>query len=764
MMKNIGFICIFPNGTEMNNTLRYIVIHIANFYNEKEVYSWERGIKMERLFEILKTLNSIQGFVSIHELAQEFSVTERTIRSDIAMLEELLEKKNIKLEKQRTKGIRLDKMQMDEKHMLELLSELTGEKNFYSYEERENIILEMLLLEEEHITMKKLEDLTLSSKASVAKNLTDCERKLEKYQIFLSRRSRIGITVLYREYQWRMAVTEQIMQYVRKMDFQQLYDSLFHNCTGKLLLSANKFIACFVYNMNTTYIVNFIQRYEANHKIKFTDESKISIYFYICVAITRAREGHALKQDDFALNQFFHIRKIDDWLYENTEFLNKGLGENLNRFELEAILVYLLTQRQSSEIGELQQEFLLTDEQFNKKASSIARKFICRAQDYLNVNLSGDERLFENLLLHIRPTIFRLLFGIRLTNPIKEDIIINYPAIFAACKEAAREISDATHTLLDDNEISYLALHVGASVEKARKKQFSGIYKTLVICPGGKGTSSILYYRLLNSVPNIQIEHICSIGDLNRINKEDIDLLISTVPIYMGQNSNVIEVNPLLKNEDIAKIRRAIKRINLTKNDSGKLVVEDIMSIVSNFAFIRDYNGLYRSIDNYFNQPIPKNTGAQKTIGTFLRPAQIMLSQEIKTWREAFEIAGTLLYKAGMIEKRYINCMISNAEKYGTYMLICERVALAHASTTDGVYKTGFSFVTLRQPVMFQHGGEEHSVQFVIALSAEDNMTHLTALGELIDCVCQPDKLEEILKICDVSQFVGFLEENCRSI
>ena len=699
--------------------------------------------------------------MTVHELAQEFGVTERTIRSDIAALEQVLEKHHIYLDKLRNQGVFLNKNSIDEKKLFELLSELSGEKNFYSYEERENLILETLLLEEESMTIKKLEELTLSSKASVAKNLAACELKLEKYQISLNRKSRKGLTLVYGEYQWRMAAVEQIMQYVRKMDFRQLYDSLFHGKKRNLALSANKFIACFLHSMNNTYIVNFIRRYEANHKIRLTDESRIAVYFYICVAITRVRDGHELKQDDFALNGFFQEQKLAGWIFENTEFLSRGLKENLSRYELEAILVYLLTQRQSSKGESIQQEYLIEDERFCEKAREIARRFISRAQECLNVNLSEDERLFENLLLHIRPTIFRLLFGIRLTNPIKEDIMRKYPAIFAACKEAAKEITTELNAVADDNEIGYLALHVGASVEKVKKKRFSGVYKAIVICPGGKGTSSILYYRLLNSVPNIQIEQICSIGELNQVNKEDIDLMISTVPIYMEKNSSVIEVNPLLKDEDIAKIRRAVKRINLTKNESGTLVVEDMMSIVSNYASIRDYEGLYRAMDDYFNQPRSQGAGEQKTIKAFLRPSQIALQKDIRTWREAFALAGKLLYNVGIIEKRYIDSMISNAEKYGTYMLICDKVALAHAGTMDGVFKVGFSFVTLKEPVFFSYQGKDYPIQFVIALSADNSMTHLTAMGEVIDLVCRTDKLEEILKIDNINRFLCFIEENC---
>ncbi len=713
---------------------------------------------MERLPEILRILSNTNGYVPVNDLASEFGVTTRTIRSDIAALEAILAKNHIRLKKQRNQGIALDRSGLDEKKLREAMTDLGDEKNFYSAHERENIILENLLMETEPLTLGKLEDLTLSSKASVTKNLAVCEEWLGKRQIVVNKRSRKGIGIVYREYHWRMAVVDHIMRYVGKMDFRQLYDHLFHSDKIHIVLSTNSFIATFIRDIHTVYIANFIRRYESKNRIRFADEARIAVFFYVCVAITRVKEGKFLEQDTFALNRFFGEDRLARWIDDDLSFLNKGISEKLSRFELEGILVYLLTQRKTSDRKETEQDFLLEDERFHRQTRKIAQKFIRRAEDYLDVDLSSDDVLSENLLLHIRPTVFRLLFGIRMSNPIKEDIMGKYPAIFAACKEAAKEITKETHTSIDDNEISYLALHIGASVEKIRKKKFFGIYKVLVVCPGGKGTSSILYYRLLNSIPNIQIDRICSVGELEQVNKEEIDLMISTVPIYMGEKANVIQVNPLLKEEDIAKIRRAIKRLNLIQNNNGTLVVEDMMWIISNYATIRDYDGLYRTLDGYFNQPVAHRPEKQEQLKSFLKPSLVRVKIRVNDWQTAFYQAGNLLYQEGMIEKRYIDRMIANAEKYGPYMMLCDKVALAHAATGDGAVKTGFSFVTLAEPVIFRFGEEEQLIQMVIGLSAEENMSHLTALGELIDRVCRKDRLEKLLSAGTGEELLCFLQ------
>lgn len=713
---------------------------------------------MERLSEMIKILSGTQGFISIDDLAKDLEVTPRTIRNDLMLLEKMMEGSNIKIVKKRNRGIALDKQNLSEKAVLSLIAGMKEEKNFYSAAERENLIMEALLLEKMPLTLNTLKELTLSSKSSVVKSLALCEKKLGKWQITVSRRPRNGMKLEYTEYQWRVAVLEHMMQYVSGMDFHQLYDNLIKGNQLNITLSMNPFIGFFVYDMNTRYIANFLRRYESDHKLRFTDKAFISIFFYIRIAMDRIRSGHELKQSNFELKRFFHKERVSDQALEPLLFLNKGLKEHMNHYEREALLVYMLSQKQFSEHGFLEEVFI-EDDYFNKKTLNLTKQLIQIAGDCLNIELEHDEALLNHLLLHVRPMIFRLLFGIRIENPLSDDIKRTYPMIFAACQEAAKLFSKETGNLMSDHEISYLAMHVGAAVEKAKEKRFAGICRVMIICPEGNGSSSILYYRLQNSIPNLQIKGICSIGEWEQISKDDVDLFLSTVPIYTENKITIIQVNPLLGEEDIAKIRRTIKRMNLTKSNSGGLVVSDMMAIVSHYAVIQDFDGLIRELDQYFNDSQPQSQADRSSLQTFLKPSLIMTGVPVESWQDAFRLAGNLLYKEGYIEKGYIHCMIQNVQKYGCYMMICEDVALPHAKSADGVLRTGFSFVTLKTPVILEHEQETHEIRLVVALAADNSMIHLTAMGELIELVCQKEKREELIQAGDTETFINLMEQ-----
>ena len=713
---------------------------------------------MERLSEMIKILSGIQGFISIDDLAKDLDVTPRTIRNDLMALEKITEGSKIKIVKKRNQGIALDRQNLSEKAVLNLIAGIKEEKNFYSAAERENMIMEALLLEKGPLTLNRLEELTLSSKSSVVKSLDICERKLGKWQITVSRRPRNGMKLEYAEYQWRMAVLEHMMQYVGGMDFHQLYDNLIKGNQLNITLSINQFIGTFVYDVNTRYIANFLRKYEADHKMRFTDKAFLSIFFYICIAMNRICSGHELQQSHFELRRFFHKERVSEQALDHLLFLNRGLKENMNYYEREALLIYMLSQKQFSEHGFLEQVFI-EDDYFNKKTLDMTKQFIRKAEDCLNIELEHDEALLDHLLLHVRPMIFRLLFGIRIENPLAEDIKKTYPMIVTACQEAAKLFSKETGNPVNIHEISYLAMHVGAAVEKAKEKQFAGVCRVMIICPEGNGSSSILYYRLLNSIPNLQIKGICSIGEWEETSRDDVDLFLSTVPIYTENQMNLIQVNPLLNDEDIAKIRRTIKRMNLTNNNSSSLVVEDMMAIVSRYASIQDFDGLYREMDQYFNYSQMSGSAGCSSLRTFLNPSLIMTGATAENWEEAFRLAGNLLYREGYIEKGYISCMIQNVRNYGCYMMLCEDVALPHAKAADGVIKTGFSFVTLKTPVILEHEQETHEIRLVVALAADNRMTHLTAMGELIELVCQDDKKEQLIQAEDAEMFIRLIEQ-----
>lgn len=134
-----------------------------------------------------------------------------------------------------------------------------------------------------------------------------------------------------------------------------------------------------------------------------------------------------------------------------------------------------------------------------------------------------------------------------------------------------------------------------------------------------------------------------------------------------------------------------------------------------------------------------------------LTPEVIALDVEAKDWREAVRRSGDLLYKAGKIEKEYIDDMIQMVEELGPYIVIIPGIALAHARPDTGKIKElGVSLVRLKEAVCFGH--EKHDpVKIVMGFAANSEDSHLDILQELT-CILQEEESREIL-------FTGTLQD-----
>ena len=74
----------------------------------------------------------------------------------------------------------------------------------------------------------------------------------------------------------------------------------------------------------------------------------------------------------------------------------------------------------------------------------------------------------------------------------------------------------------------------------------------------------------------------------------------------------------------------------------------------------------------------------------------IALNQTATSWKEAIKIGTDLLVKAGTIEPSYYDHIISNIEKMGPYIILAPGLAMPHARPEEGVIKTSFALVTLK--------------------------------------------------------------------
>ncbi|QIM61897.1 PTS ascorbate-specific transporter subunit IIA [Pasteurellaceae bacterium Orientalotternb1] len=115
----------------------------------------------------------------------------------------------------------------------------------------------------------------------------------------------------------------------------------------------------------------------------------------------------------------------------------------------------------------------------------------------------------------------------------------------------------------------------------------------------------------------------------------------------------------------------------------------------------------------------------------------ILLNQTAANWEAAIKLGTDLLEKAGTIEPRYYENIVSKIKEMGPYIILAPGLAMPHARPEEGVIKTSFALVTFAEPVYFD--GEDEPVHVMLTLAGSDSDQHMQGLMEITQVLDDPD-------------------------
>ena len=122
----------------------------------------------------------------------------------------------------------------------------------------------------------------------------------------------------------------------------------------------------------------------------------------------------------------------------------------------------------------------------------------------------------------------------------------------------------------------------------------------------------------------------------------------------------------------------------------------------------------------------------------------IRLQAEAEDWQQAIRIGTDLLVDAGVVGSEYFPAILSAVSKYGPYFLLAPGLAMPHARPEEGVLRTGFALVTLKNPVCF--GDEDNDpIDILITLAAVDAHTHQqVGILQVVQLFDDPDNFQRL--------------------
>ena len=292
------------------------------------------------------------------------------------------------------------------------------------------------------------------------------------------------------------------------------------------------------------------------------------------------------------IENLFSIKKI---LLDTLNYENMILTDNEFKNIVNYISIYL--SRNNTNQSDFIKEYIKKYKSKKEKPISedeqlLIRKAIkefCRDLNIAtSINLSHDKVFEECLFNHISNLYKRADLGINQYEITAGEIKLKYPFAFELGKIAKKTIEKNLNMEISEDEVENIALHIGGALERIDKRDEKKVYKTIIVCTSGVGTSMLIKSKLENIFKGkLEIIKVIPSYLIDYINVLDIDFVISTVEVNL-ENINVIKVSPMLTDKEIKLIEKYIETENV-------YIDLDIQNLFSSELFFKDIKAETRS-------------------------------------------------------------------------------------------------------------------------------------------------------------------------
>lgn len=475
-----------------------------------------------------------------------------------------------------------------------------------------------------------------------------------------------------------------------------------------------------VLNINLiTKIENFIKEVSELIKINTNEEiyQKILITIYILIKYPEKNNkisGYVTKEDKKLIkNVYIKYFKIDNSFEIISEMLiGLSINPNLNSWIDEIFLI---------------------------------RKMINYVSLEINLDLTKDNILFDFLSSHIKVSIYRLKKNIMLKNTVYEQLISEKDPIIKIIKKAVTELEEIFKIKFTEIEISLIAYHFKASIERIN---IFNRKKIVLVCGLGYGTSRILEYSLKEKF-DIDIVDVMPAYMIDTIDlkSKNVDYILSTIEL---ENINYIKINPLLKNEDFDKLDKlGIKR----RRD--KIIISEILDEIEECSNNLERDKLETILLDKYSNIFTKNYKPTRGILDNLTKDNVIFLDKVNSWEEAINILGNMLENRNSVSKGYICEMITLIKKYGPYIVIGNDIALPHFKSEKEVYKTDYAMLILKEPIYFN---KDKKASIFLCFSSKDDKEHLDVLSDFYELILNEKFVEKMKRTNKFEELFRLIE------
>ena len=515
-----------------------------------------------RIQQILRIMLNSRGPVNKQDIADDIGVSKRTVQREFEYLELCIKKYGLKLENHKGKGVEIK----GNPETIEKLREDLGDQQYPDAADRDGrrrrLLFELLRDRTPHKLFYYSQMLGVSE-ATAGNDMDALYPWLEESRLGIVKRPGYGVILEGDERDYRDAMRRFIEETAGQSDADSSGDITGEIFAEALLDAADSGIYSLLEGDTVRRVDKVLRGLNEPKILQLADSAYAGLVIHISIVIERLQQGAALKS---VPPEMGNLEFWDDYdlAVRILEAMEKEFEISIPRGELSYVLLHIRGAKMAY-TGE-EQEFP-ADLGDDRLLPMIDRMIDVYNKDIAN-ELKEDEEFLRGLLVHLRPVLVRLSTGLRIHNPILEDIKEEYADIFEACRRAAQVITEETGYEVNEEEVGFLAMHFGAAQERVREnKQYTRKVNIGIVCASGFGVARLMMTRLKDKLGDKAILKAYGKGEINKYVITGTDFFVSTMNLDQLP-VDYLQVSPLIPPKDLYKIEYKLEDYSHIRRDT----------------------------------------------------------------------------------------------------------------------------------------------------------------------------------------------------
>lgn len=471
---------------------------------------------------IMTIMNNQKDWIVGKDLAKLLNVSDRTIRNDIAAINEFYA--DTMIESNIRKGYRI------QGEKVKRFTEETKKEIPETGEERRWLILKTLV-EHNQVNIYQLADQMCISEFSLENDMNKIRKLLDNYQ---------GLKVIRQSNMLQLSGEER--------EKRHLYEELISYKISGNLWNLNKVAENFM-RFDLLKVKELLKDIFEEFHYQMNEVRIPTLLIHVGVILERNFASHFLKEDEEQQGKYGREE------YEISRHFFEKIGARLSLQVREAEIcdfaIYL-------EHGK--RKGYCEEEQLQGLASDLVQHIIVEIREHFDIDFSEDREFRLGLEVHTVSLLKRHYANVEIDHTCLEEVKRKYPLIFEMGVWVCKIMEEHLNIIISENEISFIALHLGSAYERANLRRK---YRCLLICPHNQTVKDLCIQKIVNRFQDrMEIVDCMSYFEESLIREKNLDLILTTQPVAHALDIETTEISMFFAHTDEAAVFQTLNRLD----------------------------------------------------------------------------------------------------------------------------------------------------------------------------------------------------------